>query len=101
MPKDMAAFAQEVIVDDKGNHVVAYAYRDEPGYALTTYVGDLAYCKETAKHINATLGLTDEDVTEIIGSSMAAGPVCICAELGATGDQRHTRCRAHDTELER
>lgn len=75
--KTMCAYTQDEIRDSEKPelHVVIYVEAGQPGYAETTYTGDLAYCERVAASINERLGVTYERSLEIVSSSMGAGMV--------------------------
>lgn len=71
----MADIAWAALMDDDGTYSLGLATRDEPGYApLKEPLGLATYAEATAEADarNERLGLTREEATKIIASSMAA-----------------------------
>lgn len=69
-------FAAFATIDPDGTSadgwMVAYAEPNEPGFYGTTYTGDEDYYRRVAKSINESLGLTEDDATRMVASSIAA-----------------------------
>lgn len=65
-----AAYTNDAMTDDKGNHFVALVEEGLPGYYVTTWTGTLDYCEGVAAAVNDSKGLTADDVASIVISSM-------------------------------
>ncbi|AGM12369.1 hypothetical protein PEGLEG_141 [Mycobacterium phage PegLeg] len=75
MSSRICYYANESFYDHaKGDYVVAVVTEDEAGYnTLSTVYGSAERAKAAADALNQDLGLSRDDVLDIVASSMRAG----------------------------
>lgn len=59
----------------QGGYIVAKVTENEPGYVEAGIIKTIEKCKDICDNLNNNLGVSKDDVLDIVGSSMFAGPV--------------------------